>query len=335
MAARSGNNEVTMIAATRRSLLAAGLAGLGARAGRAEEPFPSRPITLVVPWAAGGSTDTLGRVLAQFMGTDLGQPIVVENRGGASGTVGHGYVARARPDGYTILLATNSTYAIAPHLMQLPYDNRAAFAGVSLVARSAQALCVHPSVPVNSVQEFLAFLRARPGSLSFSSAGIGATSHLATEMFMAITGTRLVHVPYRGGGPSAQGLLAGEVAMSFVDLVTALPFRREGQIKLLAVSTARRSELAPDVPTLAEAGVPGFESSTDCAMLLPAGTPAPILQRIFAALGRALDNPETRGKIIALGIEPVGSSPAEFAAYWTQETDKWSEIVRSRHITLG
>lgn len=325
-----------MILATRRHLLAAGLAGLGARAASAQETYPSRPVTMVIPWAAGGSTDTLGRVLAQTMAADLGQPIVVENRGGASGTVGHAHIARVRPDGYAFLLGTNSTYAIAPHLMRgLPYDNRAAFTGISLVARSAQSLCVHPSVPANSLAEFLALVRARPGVVTFSSAGIGASSHLATELLMAKTNTRMLHVPYRGGGPSAQGLLAGEVNASFVDLVTALPFRQSGQMRLLGVSTAARSELAPDVPTLAENGVPGFDSSTDAAMFLPAGTPAAIVERLGASLRRALTDAETRRKIIGMGIEPIGSSPAEFDAYWTREIDKWGEVIRSQNITLG
>ncbi len=325
-----------MTIATRRSVLAAGLATVPAFAATAQEAFPSRPLTLVIPWAAGGSTDTLGRVLVQFMASDLGQPIVVENRGGASGTVGHAHVARSRPDGYTLLLASNSTYAIAPHLLRnLPYDNRAAFAGVSLVARSAQSLCLHPSVQANSVAEFLAQIRARPGEVAFSSAGIGASSHLATELLMAKTGTRLLHVPYRGGGPSVQGLLAGEVAMSFVDLVTSLPFRSTGQLKILGVSTAARSGLAADVPTLAEAGVGGFDSSTDFALLLPAGTPAPIAARLAASLVRALADVETRRRVIGLGIEPIGSSAAELDAYWTRESEKWGEIVRSENITLG
>jgi tripartite-type tricarboxylate transporter receptor subunit TctC len=325
-----------MTNSTRRSLLAAALAAPAARPARAQTGFPNRPVTMVIPWAAGGSTDVLGRVLAQFMGADLGQPVVIENRSGASGTVGHAYVARSRPDGYTILLATNSTYAIAPHLLRnLPYDNRASFAGVSLVARSAQSLCLHPSVPANNLAEFLGLLRAKPGHYNFSSAGIGASSHLATEMFMAKTGTRMLHVPYRGGGPSAQGLLAGEVTMSFVDLVTALPFRANGQVKLLAVSTVTRSEFAPDVPTLAESGVPDFESATDCALLVPAGTPAPILDRIASSLQRALADAETRKKIIEIGIEPIGSSAAEFDAYWTHESDKWGEIVRRQNISLG
>jgi tripartite-type tricarboxylate transporter receptor subunit TctC len=326
--------------ATRRSLLAAGLAlpalPSALCSAEAQEVFPSRPVTLVIPWAAGGSTDTLGRLLAQTMSADLGQPVVVENRGGASGTVGHGHVARARPDGYTFLLGTNSTYAIAPHLMRnLPYDNRAAFTGLSLVARSAQAMCVHPSVPVNTVAEFVSYAKSKPGEVTFSSAGIGASSHLATELLQAKAGIRLLHVPYRGGGPSAQGLLAGEVAMSFVDLVTALPFRPTGQLKLLGVSTAERSQLASDVPTLAEAGVPGFASSTDVIMLLPAGTPAPIVTRLSSSLQKALEDAETRRKIIGLGIEPIGSTPAELDRYWTEELAKWGEIIRSQNISLG
>jgi tripartite-type tricarboxylate transporter receptor subunit TctC len=325
-----------MVLAKRRYLLAAGIAGLGAHAASAQESYPSRPVAMVIPWPPGGSTDTLGRVLAQTMSRELGQPIVVENRGGASGTVGTGYVARARPDGYTFLLGTNSTYAIAPHLMQgLPYDNRGSFAGVSLVARSAQALSVHPSVHADDLAAFLALVRSKPGEVTFSSAGIGATSHLAMELLMAKTNTRMLHVPYRGGGPSAQGLLAGEVACSFVDLVTALPFRQSGQLRLLGVSTAQRSGLAPDVPTLAESGVPSFESSTDFAMFLPAGTPGPIVDRLGNSLRRALADAETRQKIIAMGIEPIGSTASKFDIYWTREIDKWGEVIRTQNIRLG
>jgi tripartite-type tricarboxylate transporter receptor subunit TctC len=328
-----------MRVATRRSLLVAGLTApalAGFRQAAAQDRFPSRPVTLVIPWPAGGSTDVLGRLLAQAMAIDLGQPVVVENRGGASGTVGHAHVARARPDGYTFLLGTNSTYAIAPHLMRsLPYDNRAAFTGVSLVARSPQALCVHPSVPVNSVAELISYARSKPGEVTFSSAGIGASSHLATELFQVKASVRLLHVPYRGGGPSAQGLLAGEVAMSFVDLVTALPFRPTQQLKLLGIGSAARSSFAPDLPTLAESGVAGFASSTDVIMLLPAGTPAPIVDLLSASLKKALTDPETQQKINAMGIETIGSTGAELDIYWTEELEKWGEIIRSQNITLG
>ncbi|WP_439598325.1 Bug family tripartite tricarboxylate transporter substrate binding protein [Falsiroseomonas sp.] len=321
--------------ATRRSLLAAGLALPALRPASAQEVFPNRPITLVIPWAAGGSTDVMGRVIAQAMAADLGQPVVVDNRGGASGTLGHSHVARSRPDGYTFLLGTNSTYAIAPHLMRnLPYENRAAFTGVSLVARSAQVLCVHPSVPVNSIAEFVAHARAKPGEVTYSSAGIGASSHLAAELFQAKSGTRLLHVPYRGGGPSVQGLLAGEVAMSFVDMVTCLPFRANGQLKLLGVSTAQRSSFATDIPTLAESGVPGFASSTDVIMLLPAGTPAPIVARLTASLQKALRDPATKERLTTMAVETIGSSAAELDSYWTEELAKWGEIIRGQNITI-
>lgn len=325
--------------ATRRSLLAAGLAlpALipGSGPAWAQDVYPSRPITLVIPWAAGGSTDVMGRVIAAAVSADLGQPVVVENRGGASGTVGHGIVARARPDGYTFLLGTNSTYAIAPHLMRnLPYDNRAAFTGISLVARSAQGLCLHPSVPANTLAEFIAYAKSRPGDVAYSSAGIGASSHLATELFQAKSGTRLLHVPYRGGGPSVQGLLAGEVAMSFVDLITCLPFRANNQLKVLGVGTAERSTFAPDLPTLAESGVPGFASSTDVIMLLPAGTPQPIVARLTASLQKALRDPATKERLNAMAVETIGSSAAELDAYWTEELAKWGEIIRSQNITI-
>lgn len=321
--------------ATRRSLLAAGLALPALKPARAQEVFPNRPITMVIPWAAGGSTDVMGRVMAQSMAVDLGQPVVVDNRGGASGTLGHNFVARSRPDGYTFLLGTNSTYAIAPHLMRnLPYDNRAAFTSVSLVARSAQVLCVHPSVPANNIAEFVSYARAKPGEVTFSSAGIGASSHLAAELFQAKSGTRLLHVPYRGGGPSVQGLLAGEVAMSFVDMVTCLPFRATGQLKLLGASTAQRSSFATDIPTLAESGVPGFASSTDVIMLLPAGTPAPITARLAGAMQKALRDPVTRERLTTMAVETIGSSAAELDTYWTEELAKWGEIIRSQNITI-
>jgi tripartite-type tricarboxylate transporter receptor subunit TctC len=323
-----------MTIATRRSLFGAGLALAAVpRIARAQDAWPNRPITMVIPWAAGGSTDVIGRVLAQTMAADLGQPIVIENRSGAAGTLGHAHVARARPDGYTILMATNSTYAMAPHMMRsLPYDNRGAFVGVSLVARSAQTLSVHPSVPVENVAQFVAYAKARPGALSFSSAGVGASSHLATELLMAKTGIQMVHVPYRGGGPAAQGLLAGEVQVCFIDLVTALPHRATRALKVLGVGTAERSQFAPDLPTLAEAGVPGFDSATDASLLVPAGTPAPIVTRLSASLLKALQEPETRRRILQMGVEPIGGSVADFDAYWTRESDKWGEIIRAQNI---
>lgn len=317
----------------RRTLIAAALATPALHAAQAQAPWPTRPVTLVNPWPAGGSSDTMTRLFAQRFSQTFSQNVVVDNRSGASGTIGHNYVAQQRPDGYVLLSATNSTYAIAPHLISpLPYDNRAAFTGISLLARTAQSVCVHPSVPVTTIQEFLAYVRARPGEINFSSAGIGATSHLATELLMSMAGIEMVHVPYRGGAPAAQALLSGEVKMCFIDAVTALPQRQAGLVKMLAVSTAERTPLAPDVPTLQEAGVTGFESSTDMALMAPAHLPEPIVARLSEAVHGAVNDAAFRQQIIGLGAVPVGGTPAEFATYWTAESDKWGNLIRSRNI---
>ena len=317
----------------RRTLIAAALATPALRTAQAQAPWPTRPVTLVNPWPAGGSSDTMTRLFAQRFSQTFSQNVVVDNRSGASGTIGHNYVAQQRPDGYVLLSATNSTYAIAPHLISpLPYDNRAAFTGISLLARTAQSVCVHPSVPVTTIQEFLAYVRARPGEINFSSAGIGATSHLATELLMSMAGIEMVHVPYRGGAPAAQALLSGEVKMCFIDAVTALPQRQAGLVKMLAVSTAERTPLAPDVPTLQEAGVTGFESSTDMALMAPAHLPEAIVARLSEAVRGAVDDAAFRQQIIGLGAVPVGGTPAEFATYWTAESEKWGNLIRARNI---
>jgi tripartite-type tricarboxylate transporter receptor subunit TctC len=321
-----------MTSPTRRVLLAAALAVPALRAARAQS-WPTRPISMVNPWPPGGSSDTMARLMAQRFTEKLGQNVVVENRAGASGTIGHNHVAQQRPDGYTLLFATNSTYAIAPHLIDpLPYDNRRAFTGVSLVARTAQSLCVHPSLPVANIGEFLAYVRANPGTVNFSSAGIAATSHLAMELLLAAARLDMVHVPYRGGAPSAQAVLSGETKVSFIDAVTALPHRQAGTVKMLAVSTAARSPLAPDVPTLQEAGVAGFESSTDMALMAPAGLPADIAGRLAALVKDAVQDAAFRARIVALGADPVGGTPAEFDAYWTAESAKWGDLIRARNI---
>ncbi|WP_137126748.1 tripartite tricarboxylate transporter substrate binding protein [Roseomonas sp. HF4] len=317
---------------TRRALLAAALALPALRAARAQA-WPTRPVSMVNPWPPGGSSDTMARLFAQRFSDKLGQAVVVENRAGASGTIGHNHVAQQRPDGYTLLFATNSTYAIAPHLITpLPYDNRRAFTGISLVARTAQSLCVHPSLPVANIGEFLAHVRANPGTVNFSSAGIGATSHLAMELLLAAANLDMVHVPYRGGAPSAQAVLAGETKVSFIDAVTALPHRQAGSLKMLAVSTATRSPLAPDVPTLQEAGVAGFESSTDMALMAPAGLPADLANRLAMMVKEAVEDPAFRARIVALGADPVGGTPTEFDAYWTRESEKWGGLIRARNI---
>jgi tripartite-type tricarboxylate transporter receptor subunit TctC len=249
---------------------------------RAQDAYPSRVIKLVVPWPPGGVTDVTGRLLAQKLSTELGQTMIVENRQGASGTIGHAAVAQSAADGYTLLLGTNSTYAIAPHLFErLPYDGDKAFSPISLVARSPQILCAHPAVPPKDFRGLLDYVRARqPDGVTFESAGPGSSSHLATELLMSMAGFRMLHVPYRGGGPAMQALIAGEVQVGFVDAVIAVPFASSDKIRMLAVSTAEKLSIAPQLPTIAEAGVAGFQSSTDVSLFAPAGTPAPIIRRI-------------------------------------------------------
>ncbi len=316
---------------SRRLLLASVAAPLVARA--QEAPYPNHTVTVINPWPAGGSSDSVTRILVQRMAADMGQPFVVENRPGATGTLGHAVVARARPDGYTLLLGTNSTFAIAPHLYaSLPYDYEHAFTPISLVGTNPQIFCVHPSVPVQDFSGFLAKARAEPGKLSFQSSGIGGTSHLATELLMSMARIEMLHVPYRGGGPAAQALLTGEVNCGFVDIITALPFLQGGQMRPLGVSSTARAPLVPAVPTIAEAGLPGFQSSTDFALLGPAGMPPAVVETLHAAVVAAVHSAEVSGKLAAAGIEAVGGSPAQWPDYYNREYNKWGEIIRSRGI---
>jgi tripartite-type tricarboxylate transporter receptor subunit TctC len=318
--------------------LSAALAASAAamRCAAAQGAYPTRVIKLIVPWAPGGVTDVTARILAQRMGTELGQTMIVENRPGASGTIGHTAVAQSDPDGYTLLLATNSTYAMAPHLLgKLQYDSDKAFAPIGLVLSSPQVLCVHPSLPVTTVAEFLGYVRARqPDGVVFESSGHGGSSHLAMELLMSMAGFGMLHVPYRGGGPALQALVAGEVNTGFVDSVIALPMAEGNKIRMLGVSTTERLPLAPDVPTIAEAGVPGFQSSTDVALLAPAATPPAIIERISAVLLATLKSPEVRDPLLKQGALIVGGTPDQFPAYYAKESGKWGEIIRSRGITI-
>jgi tripartite-type tricarboxylate transporter receptor subunit TctC len=297
------------------------------------QDYPNRTVRLVVPWAAGGSTDSIGRIVAQKLAEYLGQQWIIDNRGGATGTIGHAFVARTAPDGYTLLLATNSTFAIAPHLYKnLPYDNEKAFAPISLVAVSPQILSVHPSLPVTGVKELIALARAKPGAIPFSTAGVGATSHLATELLQNMARIRMTHVPYKGGGPSAQALIAGETALSFVDAITALPQARAGRLRTLACSTAQRTPLMPDLPTISESGLPGFESATTFAMFAPAGVAPEIITRVSREVTRAVASTDVRDKLRAQGIDPLGTPPEELVAHQRKETAKWGKVIREQGI---
>lgn len=327
---------------TRRGLGGAGALGLlaaavprPARAQGAAADYPTRAVSVVVPYAPGGSTDFVARLLAQALSAELGQQFVVDNRAGAVGSIGANAVARARPDGYTLLVMPNTNYAMVPYMMRLPYDHERAFAPVSLLATNAQFLCVHPSVRATTAAELAALARAEPGRLTYSSSGAGSSAHLAAELFLAAAGgLDVTHVPYRGGAPAAQALIANEVQMSMVDAVTALPFMGNNNVRALAVTSAARAPQAPQVPTVAEGGFAGFQSSTDFALFAPAGTPAPVVARLAAAAGRAMRSPEARARMEPLAIEPVGGTPEEFGPYLARESAKWREIIGSRNIRI-
>ena len=311
----------------------AALAALFAALVSQAQEYPAKPVRLLIPWAAGGSTDSIGRILAQKLNEYTGQQWIVDNRGGATGTIGHALVAKSAPDGYTILLGTNSTFAIAPHLYKtLQYDNDKSFAPISLVAISPQILSVHPSLPVKSVKDLIALAKARPSQISFSTAGVGATSHMATELLMNMAGIKMTHVPYKGGGPSAQALIGGETALSFVDVITALPQAQAGRLRPIATSTAKRTSLMPQLPTIAESGLPGFESLTSFAMFAPAGTSKEITGRVQRELVKALATSDVKDKLRAQGIDPVGGGPEDLLAHQKQEIAKWGKVIREQNI---
>ena len=297
------------------------------------QDFPNKTVRLIVPWAAGGSTDSIGRILGQKLAEYTSQQWIVDNRGGATGTIGHALASKAAPDGYTLLLGTNSTFAIAPHLYKnIQYDNDTAFAPISLVAVNPQILTAHTSLPVQSARELIALAKAQPGQIAFSSAGVGATSHMATELFMNMAKIRMTHVPYKGGGPSFQALISGETALSFVDAITVAPHARTGRLRALATSTLKRTPLMPEVPTVNESGLPGFESVTSFGMFAPAGTSRDILGKVNREVVRAVAAADVKEKLKAQGVDAVGSSPEELVNHQKQETAKWGKVIREQGI---
>ena len=317
------------------SMLATGVAAARAAAqGNEAANYPNRVVTMVVPWAAGGSTDAIGRVLAARLSTDLGQAFVVENRGGASGTIGAALVARAKPDGYTLLLNGNSTYAIAPHLYRLPYDNDRAFAYGGLLASQPIFMVVPKASPATDVASYVALAKRSPGQLQYGSAGAGSSTHIATEMWLGMAQLEIPDVAYRSGAPLVQGLLSNEVSMAFQAASGVLPYIRSGDLRALAVSTRERSTLAPEVPTLHEQGYADFEALDLLALFGPAGTPAPILHRLNAACAAAFAAPEVRERLDTLGVVPTVQLPEAFPAHAAAESAKARDVVQARNIRV-
>jgi tripartite-type tricarboxylate transporter receptor subunit TctC len=297
------------------------------------QDYSSRPITLVVPYAAGGGNDVIARIVAARMSASLGQQIVIENRGGAGGTIATRQVAHAAPDGYTLMIATSSL-AINPSLYpNAGYDPRKDFAPIGLLASSSNVVLVHPSVPARSVAELIALARREPGKLTFASTGAGSSVHLAAELFAGMAGVKINHVPYKGSGPALNDLIGGHVAMMFSTMASAAELVRDGsKVRALAVTGAKRSPLFPDLPTVAEAGLPGYEAVLHYGIVAPAGIPRPIVERLNAALKAALADSEVKQRLSVDGAEPLPSSPDQYAADIASEEIKWSEIIRKTGV---
>jgi tripartite-type tricarboxylate transporter receptor subunit TctC len=318
------------------SRLAVGIVAGLALAGPAKaQDYPTKPIRLVVPFAAGGATDVLARLVGERLTASLGQQVVVDNRPGAGGNIGSDLVARAEPDGYTILMGAVGTHAINPSLYpKMPYDPVKDFAPVTLVASVPNVLVVNPEVPAKSVQELIDLAKAKPGELNFASSGNGTSIHLSGELFKAMTGTDIVHVPYKGSGPAVTDLLGGQVQMMFDNMPSSLPHVKAGKLRALGVTSAKRSPALPEVPTIAEAGVPGYDATSWFGILAPAGTPEPVVTRLQGAIVQALGEPEMRQRMADLGAEPVGDTPAEFGQFITAELAKWAKVVNDAGVKL-
>jgi len=302
---------------------------VGAPAIHAQAPYPSKPIRIVVPFPAGGTTDILARAVAQKLTETGGQPVVVDNRPGAGGNIGAELVAKSAPDGYTLLMGTVGTHAINPGLYaKMPYDHQRDFAPVILVAGVPNVLVVHPAVPVNSVQELIAYAKANPGKLNFASSGNGTSIHLSAELFKTMAGVQMTHVPYKGSSPALQDLVGGQVQLMFDNLPSSLALIKAGKLKALAVTSKERAAALPDVPTIAESGLPGFEASSWFGLLAPAGTPQPIIAKLNAEIAKWLATPEAKEKMLGQGANAAGGSPDDFARFIATETAKWQKVVK-------
>ena len=298
------------------------------------QPYPSKVIHMIVPFVAGGSTDVVARAIANKLNESWGQPVVVENRVGAGGTIGSAYVAKSVPDGYTIMLGTVSTNAVVGWMYKkLPYDMVKGFTPITEIATIPELLLVHPSVPVNSVKELIAYAKAKPNQLSFASGGAGSASHLAAELFMTMTGTKMIHVPYKGSGPALLDTLGNHTNVMFDVVMTSHSYVKSGALRALAVTSSSRSSVVPSIPTIAEAGVPGYEAVVWFGVFGPAGMPADIVQKLNREIASIIKSPALQALLVDQGSETVGSTPQEFAARIKAESVKWGKVVKDAGIT--
>lgn len=301
--------------------------GLSVPAARAQTPWPTKPIKILVGYAAGGSTDVTARIIAQALSERLGQPVIIENRPGAGGNIAADAAAKADPDGYTLLMTTSTSFGTNPSLYKsLPFNVQTDFAPITLTAFIPNLLVVNPSVAANNVADFTVYLKANPGKLNFGSAGNGTSQHIAGELFNSLAGVKMVHVAYRGGAPAVNDLLGGQLQVIFAPLVEVLQQVRAEKLKALGITTSKRSPLLPDVPTIAEA-LPGYEIALWNGLVAPAKTPPEIVDRINRAAIDALRSPELKAKLAEQGSEPVGNTPAEFKSFIDGELVKWKKLV--------
>ena len=307
--------------------------GFDAVAQSVPDRYPERAVRIIVPFPAGGTVDAVMRMLAQQLVESLKQPIVVENRGGGAGSIGSIAAAKSAPDGYTLLVGTASTHGTNPVVQKaLAYDPLRDFAAVGLIATTPYILVVHPAVAAKSVAELLALARAQPGRMNYGSYGSGSSNHLATELFLAASGVELVHVPYKGGAPALADLLAGQVQMMFDVFTTSAPQIKSGKLKLLAVAAAKRSALAPDAPTFAEAGLAAVDAGTFFGLFAPIGTPRPVIERINREMNTALATAQMTERLVAAGVESAGGPPERLTRAVEAELAKWTRLVRERNL---
>ncbi len=312
-----------------RPLIGAAMMAVAAATAMAQQSYPVRAIRLIVPSAPGGGTDITARIMAPKLSEYLGQHVVVENRAGAATMIGGEAVARSAPDGHTLLMGISTLAINAAMYRKVAYDALKDFAPISQVVALSNVLVTHPSLPAKSVKELVALAKARPNQLNFASAGVGTNPHLSMELFLSMTGIKMTHVPYKGSGQGIIDVLAGQVPVMAPAVPTALAYIKAGRLRALGVSSAKRSNAAPDIPTIAEAGVPGYEATQWFGILAPVGTPRAIVDRLHRETVRALKEPEVRNRLVADGSDPVGSTPEEFAAYLRSETDKWAKVVKA------
>ncbi len=300
-------------------------------AGTHAQKFPTKPVRIVVGFQPGGGTDLAARVIAQRLTESVGSSFIVDNRPGAAGNIAGELVARAAPDGHTILMA-NSTIAIPSLYAKLPFDVRKDFVPLSLIALGPSALVVHPSMPVRDVKGLIAFAKARPKQVIYGSGGLGNVTHLAMELFTFMSGTQMLHVPYKGGAPSVAGLVSGEVHTLFTSIPTALPQVNAGKMRALGVSISKRSAALPNVPTIDEAGLRGYYAASWYGLMLPAGTPAAVVDALSREIGNVMRVADVKDKMLAQGFEPVGSTPAEFGKFILEEIPRWEKVVKNAGI---